>query len=212
MWKLWPFFRSVGAQTPTRPVTDNGSSLTPVKPGCNRMKPLPPIEIEASANHHKSFTSPNPDIKATVYSSDRREVGRVIYAISPLFDRLYLFDITIHVPYRRQGFGLTIMDYLTTTYRLPITTIKELFSASEFWRSVREVSSQRNEKIETLSVSEMNEERERWAHLKPLIDQLDVLISDRLSSKLESWESAIGRGLPDWPTSTLQGRGASTPP
>lgn len=162
---------------------------------------LPFIEVELSANHHKSFTAPNPDIKATVYSSSRVAVGHVTYAVSPLFDKLYIFDINIHDAYRRQGFGLAAMAYLAKTYHLPITTIKEVFSASGFWSAARLASGP----IDTLSISEMDAERERWAHLKPLMDQLDAIISDRLFSKRESWEAAVGRGLPDWPSSASGG-------
>jgi len=174
----------------------------PVKPASAQLKQLPFIEIETSANHHKSFTAPNPDITATVYSSSRVVVGYVTYAVSPLFDKVYIFDIKIYDAYRRQGFGLAVIAHLATTYRLPITTIKEVFSASGFWSAARLAGGP----IKTLSISEMDPERERWAHLKPLMDQLEAMISDRLFSKRESWEAAVGRGLPDWPSSTPDGR------
>ncbi|NVM76865.1 hypothetical protein FHW83_002666 [Duganella sp. SG902] len=119
-----------------------------------------------------------------------------------MLKKLYIFNITIQDANRRQGFGLAVMAYLATTYRLPITTIKEVFSASGFWRAARLAS---GAPIETLSISEMDAERERWFPLKPLTDQLDVLISDRLFNKRESWETAVGRGLPDWPASTPDG-------
>lgn len=186
MSKLWSYFSFL-----------NQCLLTKV--GISKKKPH--IEIETSTNHYKSFTAPNPDIKATVYSSDHIAVGSVTYAVSPLFDKIYIFDITIQDANRRQGFGLAVMEHLATTYRLPITTIKEVFSASGFWHAARLASSS---PIENLSISEMDVESERWAHLKPVIDQLDNLISDRFS-KHESWETAVGRGLPDWPTSTPGG-------
>lgn len=80
--------------------------------------------------------------------------------------------------------------------------MKEVFSASGFWRAARLAIGP----IETLSISEMDAERERWAHLKPLMDQLEALISERLFNNLEPWETAVGRGLPDWPSSTPDGR------
>ena len=204
MWKLMSFFDLLFGRKPTAAVSDNELGLAQYVPRRPRIKLFPHIEVEVATNHHKSFTSPNPDIKATVYSSDRTAVGEVTYAVSPLFDRLYIFNITVHAPYRRQGFGLAIIEYIAMTYDVPITTIKEVFSASEFWSAARYLYDRPNEKIETLSISEMDRERARWAHLKPHIDQLDEQISDRLFNKRESWESAIGRGLPDWPSSTPQ--------
>jgi hypothetical protein len=207
MWKLWPFFRFV-IQSLSRTKVEGGAGIISAEPCRARNKPLPYIEIETSTNHHKSFTSPNPDIKATVYSSDRVPVGQVTFAVSPLFDRLYIFNLTIYDAYRHQGFGLAVMAYLATTYRLPITTIEEVFSASGFWRAARLTGGP----IETLSISEMDAERDRWAHLKPLMDQLETLISDRLFSKRESWEAAVGRGLPDWPSSAPYGHQAGRQP
>lgn len=204
MWNFLSSLLSVVAKSETAGGNAEEVSAS-AEPALARMKPLPSIEVEIAMNHHKSFTSPNPDIKATVYSSDGAAVGRVTYAVSPLFDRLYIFDIAVHEPYRRHGFGLAIMAYLATAYRLPITTIKEVYSASAFWRAARLASSRSNQQIDTLSVGEMDTERARWAHLKPKIDQLDELISDRLFAMRESWEMAVGRGLPDWPSSTPVG-------
>lgn len=207
MLKLWPFFRFVSRREPTTEA-EGSAGLLPATLGRTRSKLLPYIEIETSTNHHKSFTSPNPDINATVYSSDRVPVGHITYAVSPLFDRLYIFDITIHDAYRRRGFGLAVMSYLATTYRLPITTIKEVSQASGFWHSARLAGAP----IDTLSFSEMDTEAERWAHLKPHADKLELLISDRLFRNREAWETAVGRGLPDWPSSTPGGPGAHEQP
>jgi hypothetical protein len=54
--------------------------------------------------------------------------------------------------YRHHGFGLSVMAYLATTYRLPITTIKEVSSARGFRRAARLTGGP----IETLSISEMD--------------------------------------------------------
>ncbi|MYN26971.1 GNAT family N-acetyltransferase [Duganella levis] len=196
MLKLWRLFRIYDERSTKKKIEGAKDSIS-VKARLTHIKQLRSIEIETSMNHYKSFTAPNPDIKATIYSSDQVVVGQVTYAVSPLFDKLYIFDITIHDAFRRQGFGLAVIAYLANTHRLPMATIKEVLSASGFWRAARLASGP----IETLSLSEMDLERERWAHLKPLVDQLDSLISDRLSNKRESWEIAVGRGLPDWPSS-----------
>lgn len=207
MLKLWPFFGFVIRRKPA--TNAQGSArLLPATLGHMRRKLLPYIEIETSTNHYKSFTSPNPDIHATVYSSDRVPVGHITYAVSPLFDKLYIFDITIHDAYRRRGFGLALMAYLSTTYRLPITTIKEVSQARGFWHSARRAGT----RIDTLSFSEMDTEAARWAHLKTHADKLELLICDRLFKNRDAWEIAVGQGLPNWPSSTPGGPAARERP
>jgi hypothetical protein len=57
----------------------------------------------------KAFTSPNPDVKATIIDAEEKVVGRVTYAVSPLHDRIYLFNIEVEEGYKRKGFGLAIV-------------------------------------------------------------------------------------------------------
>lgn len=206
MWQRFSSFWSRVAKSTTSPVVELTSNRSPAAQGDARQKHVPHIDVKVDLNHYKAFTSPNPDIKASVYSEDGIQVGRVTYAVSPLFDRLYIFDIQVKEPYRRQRFGLAIMDYLGATYGLPIMTIKEVHSASQFWQMARQASRARNYAIGTLSVSEMGAERARWASLKPKVEQLEKLISDRLFNKREPWESAVGRGLPDWPSTAPKAR------
>jgi hypothetical protein len=137
-------------------------------------------------------------IKANVYSEEGALVGKVTYAISPLFDKIYIFDITIDESWRRQGFGLAAIKHILSTYGLPIVTIKEVGSARDFWRNARQAALGKGQVITTLSVSEMDEERSRWAHLAPHVKELERLISERLFSLREEYEIAVGRGLPDW--------------
>jgi len=176
-----------------------------------------PVDIRAGIDRlslHVQQALGRPPCDGTVYVfSNRRHTRLKVVCwdgndVSPLFDRLYIFDITIHDAYRRRGFGLAVMSYLATTYRLQITTIKEVSQASGFWHSVRLAGAP----IDTLSFSEMDTEAERWAHLKPHADKLELLICDRLFRNCEAWETAVGRGLPDWPSSTPRGPGAREQP
>lgn len=140
--------------------------------------------------YYRTFTSPNPNMQATIYNESGIKVGHGSYALSPLQDRVYFFRIEIAPNYRRAGYGLAFLTLIVKKYNLPIITIKEAFSASTFWdkaRSLRLVSG-------TLSVSEMDEEKQRWRHVNGEAKRLDELISERFDDG-ESWEEATGRGL-----------------
>lgn len=155
---------------------------------------LPTFSVVKTLNYLKAFTSPNPDVKATIIDVEEKVVGRVTYAVSPLHDRLYLFNIEVEEAYKRKGFGLAIVHYLLMTYQLPITTVKEVFSASDFWTAARKMAGKIGGTIATMSVSEMPDEAARWAYLKPENDRLEALITQRFL-RGEAYESAVGRGL-----------------
>lgn len=198
---VWQFIASLGSRIINRrqKTADETCDLTALKKELLPTPALPQITVETSFNYYKSFTLPNPDIKATIYAFDHVEVGKATFAVSPLFDRIYLFDITVHQAFRRQHFGLAFISFLAVSFDLPITTIKEVYSASDFWRMARRVVSMHNLKIDTISISEMDGECARWSHLQAKIDDLNQLVSDRLCIKREAWEDAVSRGLPDWP-------------
>ncbi|MDQ1812045.1 GNAT family N-acetyltransferase [Massilia sp. CCM 9210] len=142
----------------------------------------------------KCFTSPNPDQQASVYAKDGARVGYVTYALSPLFDMVYIFDIGIDEAFRRQGYGLAVIHHLVSTYQLPLTTIKEVYAAHMFWAAARELAMLNGSSISTISVSEMKQEQARWEHLRPAMIRLEDLITQRFIQG-ESFESAVGRGL-----------------
>lgn len=155
---------------------------------------LPAVSFQEAANFYKSFTSPNPDINAVVLDAAGHKVGRVTYAVSPLEDRLYLFQISIDQPSRRRGFGLAALVHIAQRYRLPIVPVKELYSP--FWSAARELKATDLQILGQLSVGDMDNEAERWSHLQPEIERLNQLITDRLSLHREPWDVAVGRGLP----------------
>ena len=140
---------------------------------------LPEIDLDVFLNHMKCFTSPSPDQKATVYSKDGARVGYVTYAVSLLYDMVYIFDIGIDEAFQRQGYALAVIGHLVLTYRLPLTTIKEVYAAHTFWAAARELAMLNDSSISTISVSEMNQERARWDHLRPEMIRLEDLITQR---------------------------------
>lgn len=155
---------------------------------------LPSVRFETQFNHMKCFTSPSPDVKATVFNENGISVGRVSFAVSPLHDRLYIFDIAVFDEYRRNGIGMAIIDWLSRTYQVPLITVKEVFSASAFWTEVRRFISHNGGNLTTISVGEMPAEAARWSHLKGDSEALERQITERLL-RGESYESAVGRGL-----------------
>ncbi|MCE3602813.1 GNAT family N-acetyltransferase [Massilia sp. P8910] len=154
----------------------------------------PEIDLDVFLNHMKCFTSPSPDQQATVYAKDGARVGYVTYAMSPLFDMVYIFDIGIDEAFRRQGYALAVIRHLVLTYRMPLTTIKEVYAAHLFWAAARELAMLNDSSMSTISISEMNQEQARWEHLRPEMIRLENLIIQRFIQG-ESYESAVGRGL-----------------
>lgn len=157
-------------------------------------RPFPKIRVVESKDHMKSYTSPNPKLCATIYNVEGERVGTATYAISPLFDRVYFFEININDAHRRMGYGSAMIHYVASIYQFPITTIKELHSASSFWATAKQMAAPIAHFTESLSVGDMDNEKKRWHHLKADIDQLDNLINQRLL-RGETYENAVGRGL-----------------
>lgn len=155
---------------------------------------LPSFTLQVAFNHAKCMTSPNPNRNATVLGHDGGRVGYVSYAVSPLFDRLYLFKIEIDEAFRRQRYGLAIIRYLVSHYQLPLTTIHELGKSHMFWAAARHMLAPLGCAITTISFSEMDQEGVRWRHLQPEIDRLEQMINQRFLAG-EDYASAVGRGL-----------------
>ena len=155
---------------------------------------LPDFTLEVALNHMQCFTSPNPDRIATVMTAAGEQVGYITYAVSPLFDKLYIFQINIDATFRRQRYGLAIIHYLHCTYKLPIATFNEVGTARRFWAAARHMVASLGSSITAMSVGEMTHERARWKHLQPETDRLEQLISQRFLAG-EDYQSAVGRGL-----------------
>lgn len=158
-------------------------------------KPPNPLKItvEEKLRYDHALTSPAPERRGGIFNSEGERIGFAVYALSPLNDCLYLYDIKIDQDFMRRGYGLAMLQYLAKTYRQPIIPIHELESAERFWDAARRYITD-VEVREPISVSDFDVERHRWAFLKPESDRLQAQINARLM-RGEPWEEAVGRGL-----------------
>jgi hypothetical protein len=131
-----------------------------------RLRDLPRIAVSQRANFCYAFTWPNPDLTAVVRGASGNLVGEMTYAISPLKDRVYIFDIRVEALLRRKGYGLAMLRWLATTYDIPMTPIKEIISAKPFWNEARRLCQKCFTVTNGLAVSDMQGEAARWGHLK----------------------------------------------
>jgi len=156
---------------------------------------LPSIDVSTTADFYKVFTSPNPVLSAAIHNIAGDQVGTARYSISPLSDRVYVFDIRIAPHHQRHGYGTAMLCYLAKEYGQPITPIHEVESANEFWGAARRYRGAGLSVTEDISISEMALEATRWQHLAPIAECLDKLITRRLSVDREPWHVAVGRGF-----------------
>lgn len=160
-----------------------------------RAKPvkLPEILVKKTARYDRTITSPAPDFRGDIFNSEGARIGFASYALSPLNDCLYVYDLRIEPGFMRQDYGLATLQYFANTYGKPIIPVHELESAEGFWDVVRRriVAVEVREQI---SVSDLDKECQRWAFLKPDSDRLQEQIIARLM-RGEPWEEAVGRGL-----------------
>ena len=141
-----------------------------------------------------NFAAPNPDITAAIQDSNVNIVGNTVYTISPLKDRIYLFDIKIDPAFRRRGFGLALLVSLAKTYGLPMTVVHPISPALLFWENARKVLAYTIHFTQSLSVGDMDTEKSRWGHMQPQVHKLERVIAERLL-RGEPYAQAIGRGL-----------------
>lgn len=132
-----------------------------------RLAHVPKITMDVTRTYDMTFTAPNPDVKAVIKNQQGTTVGEACYAVSPLNDRVYVYNVEIFSAYRRQGYGTALLNYLAQNYKIPITVVRELSSSCGFWKFARSLSCIGVHFTPQLSVSEMALESERWAHLQP---------------------------------------------
>lgn len=142
----------------------------------------------------KNFAAPNPDITAAIHDIDGNVVGSTVYTISPLKDRIYLFEIKIDPAYRRQGLGLALLVFLAKEYNLPLTVVQPISPALLFWESARKELTNVIKMTESLSIGDIDAEKMRWNHFQPQVEKLERLIAERFR-RGESYYQAVGRGL-----------------
>jgi hypothetical protein len=151
---------------------------------------LPSLSISETANYYKAFTLPNPDYKVNITNSTDELIGTATYAVSPLFDCVYIFDIRVNQSWQRRGYATAFILYLTNKYGLPITAIKELGSASYFWNYIRRLKDVGIIVTDPLSIGEMDMESLRWEHLQHEAERVNKIITDRLTVHRLPWDIA----------------------
>lgn len=154
---------------------------------------LPIISESIILNYFKPLTAPNPDITVHINNHDGERVGTITYAISPINDTVYIYDIKIEREWRRKGYGLAILHSIHKKYSLPITPVHQTEVSRGFWDSVRRLKSIGLILTDDISCQDMLDEKNRWLHLEPEILELESIISARM--QFEEWGHATGRGV-----------------
>ncbi len=141
-----------------------------------------------------AFTTPSPSLFADLEDAQGQTVGRASYALSPLADRWYVYDLSIEEGQRGRGYGLAFLAHLAALHAVPITPVQELQEAQSFWRTARARRVSGLHVTGNMSVNQMQTEKLRWQHLGAEADQLEREVGQRFL-KGESWDMATGRGL-----------------
>lgn len=102
-----------------------------------RMRRLPAISVSTTADFYKPFTAPNPDMIAVIRNAAGEQVATAAYAVSPLSDRLYVFEVEVAAEHRRRGYASALLWHLAESYALPITPVEERSDAGAFWNAAR---------------------------------------------------------------------------
>ena len=147
----------------------------------------------------KSFCSPNPDVAALIVTSAGIAVGQVAFGISPVFDRVYLFDIQVLPAYWRRGYASATIAHLVEKFRMPLTPVSPPDVSQRFWKKLRKTARAAAMLTSDLRRDTVDDEQSRWAHLRPEIARLEKTIAARIKGH-ERWEFATSRGLEDWPS------------
>lgn len=156
-------------------------------------KPIPTISLETRFDYYQTFASPSPDLHSKIINANGEEVGYVTYAVSPLYDKVYIYDFKLKEQHMRRGYGSAFLVYLHDTYRLPITPIHQLSASDSFWDSFKRIARDGPQVTEPISMGDMATEMTAWSHLEPQKELLKRTIANRLQT--EEWYQATGRGL-----------------
>lgn len=160
---------------------------------------LPMIEVRAWPSYDQQPTLPAPTYQCRIFNRDGAVVGRASFGISPINDRVYLYDIHIAQEWRRKGYGTSFLAYLHDTYRLPITPVQIISSALAFWGELRQRARAKGWVItQELGNGFQDEPTKRWPHLLAHKDRMKEVISHRQSVLHEPYQVATSRGLDDW--------------
>ncbi|MBS0380709.1 MAG: GNAT family N-acetyltransferase [Proteobacteria bacterium] len=132
-----------------------------------KIRRLPPITISVRSDAIRPWTAPNPTLQAEIWNEQGQSVGRARYAISPLNDKVYVYELKIKRVHRRRGYGTAFLAYLANTNALSITPIHETHEETAFWNAARRLRAAGVTVTRDLRVGEMDAEAQRWQHLQP---------------------------------------------
>lgn len=156
----------------------------------------PAIHLMETPCFFKSVVGPAPTFSAQLLGQEGLVVGVAQYALSPINDRWYVYDIRVDPPYRRKGYGLAFLDSLVSLRPVAITPVQVLRDAVPFWDAARRARWMGLVVTESLSASRLDMEKQRWKHLEGDAQELDAHVAQRLRGG-ETWQLATERGL-DW--------------
>lgn len=128
--------------------------------------PMLTVRPTVIARRH-NYVEPNPDYQALVFNALKEEVAVATFGISPLQDAVYLYRIDVKPQHRRKGYAVGFLVWLSEEYNLPITPVHIVGSANSFWHAARQLGVGNLIVRDELRVSDMDEEKARWAHLIP---------------------------------------------
>lgn len=127
---------------------------------------LPSIELREQLDYFMAWARPEPLRHAGIHAGDGRQVGTVSYSVSPLRDRVYVFEIK--TTERRQGYGLQAVLAVAERYDMPVTPVHIVGSAIGFWEAAgRHLALHGRCLTDEVRCSEMDREAAKWAHLRP---------------------------------------------
>lgn len=136
-------------------------------------------------SHRGNFVYPGIDTIASI-EVDGQRVGDVDYGINPLGDRLYINMIEIRGGFRFRGYALATLWRLWKLHQVPIVPLHQRGDSILFWAKARKRFAQAGALIEQdLRISEMDQAKQRWAHLVP-----------ELAHERQSRET---QASPEWP-------------
>lgn len=148
--------------------------------------------------YDKPPTSPAPSCYAKIFNGEGVQVARASFGVSPLHDRIYVYEMEVSAGWHKKGYGSAFIAYLQGTYHLPITPIHVLHTAEGFWEKLKRRGRLKGWVItDAMGMADLDEEIKRWAHLEPDIERLKDTISHRLFVLREPYEIAVSRGLDD---------------
>lgn len=163
-------------------------------------KTKPPlIDVKVRAFYDQEPTSPAPTYKAQIFNQDGIEVGSADFGVSPINDKVYVYEIEVEPEWRRQGYGAAFITYLHELYGLPVTPVHIVSAALGFWAKLRQRGRRKGLVItQEMGTEDLWSEHKRWPHLASDIERLKETISHRLWVLRQPYDVATSRGLEDW--------------